>query len=135
VRLLILLVAAVVLITLLVAFRAQRKQKQEELEHQGLDQFIAEYRGQDFAEESLRCIHHYLAQRRPDHVIVHASDPLTIYGLVELDLEDAVLEIVDRCRGELPGTRELDTLKPGVRTVDDLVRFVDPLARHKRNDG
>jgi hypothetical protein len=52
-----------------------------------------------------------------------------VYGLVDLDLEDAVLVIADRAGARLPRAKELDALKTGVRSVEDLLRFLEPYVR------
>jgi hypothetical protein len=49
--------------------------------------------------------------------------------LVDLDLEDAVLVIADRAGARLPRASELDELKARVRSVDDMLRYLEPFFR------
>jgi hypothetical protein len=64
------------------------------------------------------------------HYIVSPTDNLEReYGLIDLDLEDAVLVIADRAGVRLPRASELDELKEQVRSVDDLLRYLEPFFR------
>jgi hypothetical protein len=64
------------------------------------------------------------------HYIVNPGDDLDrVYGLVDLDLEDAVLVIADRAGARLPRSNELDALKTRVRSVDDLLKYLEPFFR------
>ena len=58
-----------------------------------------------------------------------SDDLVAVYQLADLDLEDAVLVIADRARARLPHASELDQLKARVRTVDDMLRFLEPFFR------
>jgi hypothetical protein len=72
----------------------------------------------------------YLAERDAaagPHYSVSPSDNLQqVYGLADLDLEDAVLVIADKAGAQLPTAHDLDALKTQVLTVDDMLRFLNP---------
>lgn len=96
----------------------------------GLSRFRDNFQGR-YAELLLAETYRYLAEKHGTvgpHYIVKPDDELDrVYGLVDLDLEDAVLVIADRAGARLPKSSDLDELKTrGVRTVDDLLRFLEP---------
>jgi hypothetical protein len=78
-------------------------------------------------------VYAYLAERRGavgPHYLVSPTDNLErAYALIDLDLEDAVLVIANRAGVRLPSARELDELKEQVRSVDDLLRYLEPFFR------
>ena len=126
------IVAVVVLVLGLVAlFRAQRI-NQASIERDGLSRFRDSFRGR-YPEVLLAQVYTYLAERHgamEPHYIVNPGDDLErVYGLVDLDLEDAVLVIADRAGARLPKANELDALKTRVRSVDDLLRYLEPFFR------
>ncbi len=96
----------------------------------GLSRFRDSFHGR-YSELLLSQTYRYLAERHGavgPHYIVQPDDELDrVYGLVDLDLEDAVLVIADRAGARLPKPADLDELKTrGVRTVDDLLQFLEP---------
>jgi hypothetical protein len=121
----------VLVIGLIALFRAQRM-NQASIERDGLSRFRDSFRGR-YPEVLLSQVYAYLAERHGaigPHYIVNPGDDLErVYGLVDLDLEDAVLVIADRAGARLPRSSELDTLKTRVRSVDDLLRYLEPFFR------
>lgn len=127
-------VSAAVIVLLLGVFaliRAQRMTRAS-IERDGLSRFRDAFRGR-FPEILLAQVYTYLAERhgaQEPHYIVNPSDDLQrVYGLIDLDLEDAVLVIADRAGARLPRAHELDGLKTSVRSVEDLLRFLEPYFR------
>jgi hypothetical protein len=102
------------------------------IERDGLSRFRDASRGR-YPELLLSQVYAYLAERHGavgPHYIVNPNDELAReYGLVNLDLEDAVLVIADRAGARLPRANELDALTLTVRTVDDLLRYLEPFFR------
>lgn len=121
----------VLLIGVVALIRAQRINRAS-IERDGLSRFRDAFRGR-FPELLLAQVYGYLAERHgayEPHYIVNPSDDLErVYGLVDLDLEDAVLVIADRAGARLPRAQELDELKTSVRSVEDLLRFLEPYFR------
>ena len=111
--------------------RAQRI-NQASIERDGLSRFRDAFRGR-YPELLLSQVYAYLAERHGavgPHYIVNPNDNLEReYGLIDLDLEDAVLVIADRAGARLPRANELDELKEQVRSVDDLLRYLEPYFR------
>lgn len=131
-RLTIIIAAAVLLLGMLALFRARRMDRASH-ERDGLSRFRDSFRGR-YPENLLSQTYAYLAERHGvvgPHYLVNPIDDLEFeFGLVDLDLEDAVLVIADRAGARLPRSNELDELKSsGVRTVDDLLRFLEPFFR------
>lgn len=116
-----------------ILFVRARIMNQQSIERDGLSRFRNAYRGR-YPELLLAQTYAYLADRHgavgPHYRVQPGDDLGRIYGLVDLDLEDAVLVIADRAGVRLPKSVELDALKTtGVRTVDDLVRYLEPFFR------
>lgn len=116
-----------------ILFVRARIMTQQSIERDGLSRFRNSYHGR-YPELLLAHTYGYLAERHGvvgPHPRVLASDNLArVYGLVDLDLEDAVLVIADRAGARLPKSVELDALKTtGVATVDDLVKYLEPFFR------
>ena len=127
------LIAIVILVLGLVALFRARRISRASHERDGLSRFRDSFRGR-YPELLLSQTYTYLADRHGvvgPHYIVNPSDDLKReFGLVDLDLEDAVLVIADRAGARLPRATELDQLKTsGVRNVDDLLRFLEPFFR------
>ncbi len=126
-------VAAVVVLALglIMLIRAQRINRAS-IERDGLSRLRDTFRGR-YPEVLLAQTYAYLAERHgvvEPHYIVNPSDNLEReYGLVDLDLEDAVLVIADRAGARLPRAAELDELKGRVRTVEDLFAYLEPYFR------
>ena len=130
-RLTVIVAIAVLVVGLIALFRAQRMNRQS-IERDGLSRFRDSFRGR-YPEVLLAQVYTYLAERHgamESHYIVNPGDDLDrVYGLVDLDLEDAVLVIADRAGARLPRSAELDALKTRVRSVDDLLKYLEPFFR------
>ena len=116
-----------------ILFVRARIMNQQSIERDGLSRFRDSFRGK-YPELLLAQTYHYLAERHgavgPHYKVLPTDELERVYGLVDLDLEDAVLVIADRAGARLPKSSELDELKTqGVRTVDDLLRFLEPFFR------
>ncbi len=126
------IVAVVMLVIGLIALIRAQRINQASIERDGLSRFRDAFRGR-YPELLLSRVYAYLAERHGavgPHYIVNPGDDLEReYGLVDLDLEDAVLVIADRAGARLPRANELDVLKEQVRSVDDLLRYLEPFFR------
>lgn len=126
------IVASVVLIIGLVALLRAQRINQASIERDGLSRFRDAFRGK-YPELLLSQVYAYLAERQGadgPHYIVNPNDNLEReYALIDLDLEDAVLVIADRAGARLPRAQELDELKETVKSVDDLLRYLEPFFR------
>ena len=126
------IVAVVVLVIGLIALIRAQSINQASIERDGLSRFRDAFRGR-YPEVLLSHVYAYLAERHgavEPHYIVNPNDILgNEYGLIDLDLEDAVLVIADRAGARLPRASELDELKVKVRSVDDLLRYLEPFFR------
>lgn len=131
VRLTVIVAVVVLALGLLALVRAQRI-NQASIERDGLSRFRDALRGR-YTELLLLQVYAYLAERRGavgPHYLVSPTDNLErAYALIDLDLEDAVLVIANRAGVRLPSARELDELKEQVRSVDDLLRYLEPFFR------
>lgn len=131
VRLTVIVAVVVLIIGVIALFRAQRMNRAS-IERDGLSRFRDAFRGR-YPELLLAQVYAYLAERHgvvEPHYIVNPTDNLEReHGLVDLDLEDAVLVIADRAGARLPRANELDELKVKVRSVDDLLRYLEPFFR------
>ncbi len=117
----------------IILFVRARIMNQQSIERDGLSRFRDSFRGR-FPEVMLENTYHYLAERHgavgPHYRVEPKDDLARVYGLVDLDLEDAVLVIADRAGVRLPKSAELDELKTrNVRTVEDMLRFLEPFFR------
>ena len=126
------IVAVVVLVIGLIALIRAQRMNQASIERDGLSRLRDVFRGR-YPELLLSQVYAYLAERHgavAPHYIVNPNDNLEHeYGLIDLDLEDAVLVIADRAGARLPRASELDELKVKVRSVDDLLRYLEPFFR------
>jgi hypothetical protein len=116
-----------------ILFVRARIMNQKSIERDGLSRFRDSFRGR-YPELLLAQTYQYLAERHgsvgPHYSVVPSDDLQRVYGLADLDLEDAVLVIADRAGVRLPKAAELDEIKTrNVHTVDDLVRFLEPFFR------
>jgi hypothetical protein len=132
VRLTAILVVAILLLSVLALVRARRMDRASH-ERDGLSRFRDSFRGR-YPELLLSQVYGYLAEQHgavgPQYIVNPGADLERDFGLSDLDLEDAVLVIADRAGARLPRANELDELKSrGVRTVDDLLRFLEPFFR------
>ncbi|HEY0931881.1 MAG TPA: hypothetical protein VGE27_18305 [Gemmatimonas sp.] len=125
-------VAVVVLALGLFALARAQRLFRKSIERDGLSRFRDAFRGR-YPEILLSQVYSYLAERHgavEPHYLVNPGDDLQqVHGLADLDLEDAVLVIADRAGARLPRANELDELKNGVRSVDDLLRYLEPYFR------
>ncbi len=100
-------------------------------ERDGYARLRATY-GDRYPEPLLRHTYAYLADRHgsamPHYEVLPGDDLQRVYQLADLDLEDAVLVIADRVGGRIPTAADLDGLKGRVKTVDDLLRYLEPFA-------
>jgi len=125
-------VAIIVLALGLFALARASRINRKSIERDGLSRFRDAFRGR-YPELLLAQVYTYLAERhgaQEPHYIVNPGDNLArVYGLVDLDLEDAVLVIADRAGARLPRAQELDGLKTAVTSVEDLLKFLEPYFR------
>jgi len=132
VRLSSVVVAGVVLLLALAALFRARSLNLRSIERDGLSRFRDSTRGR-YPELLLAQTYHYLAERHgavePHYLVSPGDDLERVFGLVDLDLEDAVLVIADRAGARLPKSSELDELKARVHNVDDLLRYLEPFFR------
>ena len=107
-----------------------RKASRVSHERDGLTRFQQAYVGRGFSDPLLSATYYYLAERDGAagvHYEVSPSDSLQrVYGLADLDLEDAVLVIADKAGARLPNAHDLDAVKGQVHTVDELLLFLSP---------
>ena len=96
----------------------------------GLTAFREANAGHGYPDALIAGTYHYLADRDAatgTHYVVRLDEDLhKTYRLANLDLEDAVLVIADKAGARLPTAHDLDALKTQVRTVDDMLRFLNP---------
>ncbi len=117
----------------IILFVRARIMNQQSIERDGLSRFRDVFRGR-YPELLLAQTYRYLAERHgvtgPHYKVMPADDLERVYGLVDLELEDAVLVIADRAGARLPKSMELDELKTkGVRSVEDMLHFLEPFFR------
>jgi hypothetical protein len=112
-------------------------------ERDALAQFLASFPGRRLPESLLRQTFAYLLERaraagdldERHFVVAPGHDLRVIYHMDELDLEDAALVIADRATARLPRAHELDALRGSVRTVGELVTFLEPFFESETVDG
>ncbi len=125
-------VAIIVLVLGLFALARASRINRKSIERDGLSRFRDAFRGR-YPELLLAQVYTYLAERhgaQEPHYIVNPADNLArVYGLVDLDLEDAVLVIADRAGARLPRAQDLDALKTAVTSVEDLLKYLEPYFR------
>ena len=109
---------------------SQRSKSKTAHERDGLSAFRMANANRGYPDALLEGAYLYLAERAPapgPHYAVALRDNLQhVYGMTDLDLEDAVLVIADKAGARLPNAHELDELKTQVATVDDMLRFLKP---------
>jgi hypothetical protein len=127
-------IAIAVVVLLIGAFLLFRIRQANRTLHErdGLSRFRETYAGR-YPDALLMHAYLYLAERHgsaePHYEVVPTDSLERVYKLADLDLEDAVLVIADRAGARLPKANELDEVKQRVRTVDDLLRFLEPYFR------
>lgn len=96
----------------------------------GLTAFREANAGRGYSDALIKGTFLYLAERDAmtgtHYAVLPGEDLQQTYGLANLDLEDAVLVIADKAGARLPTAHDLDALKTQVRTVDDMLRFLNP---------
>jgi hypothetical protein len=125
------------------AVRSRRISGERSHERDALAQFLASFSGRRLPESLLRHSFTYLLERsraagdlnEQRFVVAPGHDLRTVYHLDDLDIEDAALVIADRARVRLPRAHELDELRHRVRTVQDLVEFLEPYFLPQPVDG
>jgi len=130
----ILLALAVLAVGAVYLARVRMRSNRRLHERDGLAQFKASFPGRGIPDELLEQTYAHLVERREavgddadEHFIVAPGHDLrTVYHLDGLDIEDAVLLISDRAGARLPKAHDLDDLKGHVKTVQDLVQFLEP---------
>lgn len=122
---------AVVAIGLFLFFRVRQASRTQH-ERDGLTRFRSAYTGR-YPDALLMHTYQYLADRygaeQQAYEVGPADSLERVYQLSDMDLEDAVLVIADRAGVRLPKSAELDQVALKVRTVDDLLRFLEPFFR------
>lgn len=107
-----------------------RKANRDSHERDGLTRFRQAYAGRGFSDPLLSATYHFLAERdaaaNVHYEVLPADNLQRVYGLVDLDLEDAVLVIADKAGARLPNAHDLDAVKGQVHTVDELLVFLSP---------
>jgi hypothetical protein len=129
---LVLAVMVVAAAVLLLVLGQVRKRRIVALEAEGLARFKSFYADRGLPAPLVSNVYHYLAENAAtgvQHFDVNPTDDLGArYGIVsEVDVQDAVVVIADRAGLKLPKAQELDLAQPTVHTVEDLLRFLEPL--------
>jgi hypothetical protein len=114
--------------------RLRMRSDRRSFEKDGLTQFKASFPGRDLPDALLEQTYAHLIERREavgeddaSHFnVAPGHDLRTVYHLDGLDIEDAVLVIADRATARLPRAHDLDDLKGHVKTVQDMVDFLEP---------
>ncbi len=123
--------------------RSRRISGERSQRRDALAQFLASFPGRRLPDSLLRQSFAYLLERSraagdldEQHFIVAPGHDLrAVYHMDELDIEDAALVIADRAGVRLPRAQELDELRARVRTVEDLVGFLEPYFQPETVDG
>ena len=124
-----LLVASIVLVLgVLALIRGQRLSRRAAV-RDGLARFRTAVGGR-YPETLVEAVFGYLSDRHgataPTTVVKPTDDLATVHGLADLDLEDAALVITDRAAVRIPTVADLEEMKQTVRTVADLLEFLEP---------
>jgi len=93
---------------------------------QGFDQFLAYFSGESIPHNKLREVYEYLQSSHSvkDFPVLPTDDLCKVYGICHHeDLDDAVIELAQRWRADLPRFFDLERPAP-VRSVADLVHFL-----------
>jgi len=100
---------------------------------QGLQDFTVYFSGKDIPEDKLRLVYDYFQewQSVKNFPVLPNDDLSKVYGIVDDDVDDAVIELADRWGATLPVT--FDGLQP-VRTVADVVHLLNKLPQDKMKD-
>ena len=108
----------------LLRYREQRLAKART--DQGFDEFINYFSSENIPRDKLRDVYEYFQnwQSVKDFPVLPTDDLSRIYGIVDDDIDDAVIELAERWRVRLPATFEG---LPPVRTVADVVHLLHQL--------
>ena len=92
----------------------------------GFEDFVAYFSGEDIPLYKLREVYNYFQnwQYVKNFPVLPNDDLYKVYGIVDEDVDDAVIELAERWRVKLPAT--FDGLEP-VRTVGDIVHLLNRL--------
>lgn len=118
----------------IVLFVRARVMSEKALYRDGLSRLRDAARGR-YPEAMLDHVYAYLATRygstgATSYRVLPSDELRARYGLVALELEDAVLVIADRGGARLPKAADLDLLtNQPMETVEDLLRFLEPFFR------
>jgi hypothetical protein len=118
----------------IVLFVRARVMSEKALYHDGLSRLRDAVRGR-YPDRMLEHLYSYLSTRygstgATSYRVLPGDELRARYGLVALELEDAVLVIADRGGARLPKASDLDLLtKQPMETVEDLMRFLEPFFR------
>jgi len=122
-------VASLVLLVGVFALIRGQRLSQKAAVRDGLSRF-RDSTGGRYPETLISALFGYLAERHgasePTTVVKLGDDLATVHGLADLDLEDAVLVITDRSGVRIPSVADLEEMKQTVRTVGDLLEFLEP---------
>lgn len=122
------LASIVLLVGVLALIRGQRLSQRAAV-RDGLSRFRDSVGGR-YPETLISAVFAYLAERHgatePTTVVKLGDDLAAVHGLADLDLEDAVLVITDRSGVRIPSVADLEEMKQTVRTVQDLLAFLEP---------
>ena len=93
---------------------------------QGFEDFAACFSGENIPLDKLRVVYDYFQRwQSVKNFPVHPNDDLyKVYGIVDDDVDDAVIEMADGWRAKLPATAK--GVRP-VRTVADVVHLLHQL--------
>ena len=96
----------------------------------GFEDFVAYFSGEDIPLYKLREVYEYFQnwQSVKNFPVLPTDDLIKVYGIVDEDLDDAVVELANRWRANLPPTFE--GLGP-VRTIADIVHLLNRLPQEK----
>ena len=106
--------------------RYRQKKLADSRRGQGFEDFTAYFSGEDIPRDKLRHIYDYFQswQSAKDFPVQPNDNLYKVYGIVDDDVDDAVIEMAGRWRAKLPATFE--GLRP-VRTVADVVHLLHQL--------
>lgn len=96
---------------------------------EGADMFAMSCQGVDH--DISKAVYHFLKHWRPKHYVSADDDLARIYGIVDDDLDDAVLELARRTGSNRPLSGRIGT-KP-VQSARDLAELIHYLRDNRRD--